>query len=142
MFALVCVFAIQFAKADNDRIITFEQLPTAARSFIKEHFPQEKIAFVKEDKEWFDTSYEVTFVNGDDLEFRKNGEWKEIDCKRLGVPAAVVPVQIANFAKENYPDARILKLERDKYAYEVILSNYYELKFDLKFNLIDIDIDD
>ena len=35
--------------------------------------------------------------------------------------------------------SKILKIERDKKDYEVKLSNRTELKFDLKFNLIDID---
>ena len=39
----------------------------------------------------------------------------------------------------NYPDTKVLKIERDKKEYEVKLSNRVELKFDLKFNLIDID---
>ncbi|MCZ2607976.1 PepSY-like domain-containing protein, partial [Bacteroides fragilis] len=39
----------------------------------------------------------------------------------------------------NYPDAKVLKIERDKTDYEVKLSNGWELKFDSKFNLIDID---
>jgi len=33
----------------------------------------------------------------------------------------------------------VLKIERDKKEYEVKLSNKWELKFDLQFNLIDID---
>ena len=39
----------------------------------------------------------------------------------------------------NYPDAKMLKIERDKYDYEVKLSNGWEIKFDMQFNVIDID---
>lgn len=68
-----------------------------------------------------------------------NRELKEINCKYSAVPAGVIPAQILKYVSENYPDAKVLKIERDKKDYEVKLSNRWELKFDLQFNLIDID---
>ncbi|WP_303012390.1 PepSY-like domain-containing protein [uncultured Bacteroides sp.] len=138
---LACVFSFQLAMADNDVPITFEQLPAKAQTFIKQNFPDIKVAFAKMEKEWFDSSYDVIFINGDKLEFDKNGEWKEMKCKRMGVPEKAVPAQILKFVKENYPDAKILRLEKDRYEYEVKLSNFWEITFDLKFNVIDLDND-
>ena len=63
-------------------------------------------------------------------------------CKRTFVPEAAVPTQIVKYVKTNYPDAKILQIEKDRYEYEVRLSNFWELKFDLKYNLIDMDRDD
>ena len=74
------------------------------------------------------------------MEFDKNGYWKEVDCKYSSVPAAVIPEAIQKYVKDNYPDTKILKLERDKKEYEVKLTNRTELKFDINFNLIDIDM--
>ena len=34
------------------------------------------------------------------------------------------------------------ELERDRYTYEVKLSNFWEIKFDKQFNVIDMDMDD
>ena len=82
------------------------------------------------------------FVNGDKIEFDKSGNWKEIQCKRQSVPDAIVPAKIKAFIQENYPDAKVLQIEKDRYEYEVRLSNYWELTFDLEFNLIDMDQDD
>ena len=95
-----------------------------------------------EEKEIFDTSYDVTFINGDAVEFDKNGEWTDLKCKHNGVPAKAIPAQIAKFVKENYAEAKILTLERDRYSYEVKLSNFWEIKFDKQFNVIDMDMDD
>mgnify|MGYP000087314156 FL=1 len=89
-----------------------------------------------------DTSYDVVFVNGNGVEFDKNGEWTELDCKRSSVPTKAVPAQITKFVKESHPNAAILKLERDRYTYEVKLSNFWEIKFDKQFNVIDMDMDD
>ena len=52
---------------------------------------------------------------------------------------SVIPAAIRKYISENYSDVKVLKIERDKKEYEVKLSNKWELKFDLQFNLIDID---
>lgn len=139
MFLLMCVLTMQVAMADSDKPITFEQLPQTAQQFVKQNFPDLKIAFVKMEKDWFDTEYSVMFLNGDKIDFQKDGQWKEIKCRRSTVPMQVVPAQIRNHVKNNYPDANVLSIEKDRYEYEVRLSNFWELKFDLKYNLIDMD---
>lgn len=139
---LVSVFTLQFASAGNDKPITVEQLPAVAQQFVKKHFASEKVAFAKEDSELFDTSYEVMFANGDKVEFNKKGEWTDIKCKHSQVPAAVVPQAIQKFVTDRYPDAKIISLEKDRYSYEVKLNNRWEIKFDTKFNIIDMDSDD
>ena len=138
---LVSVFTLQFASADNDKPITVEQLPAVAQQFVKKHFASEKVAFAKEDSELFDTSYEVMFANGDKVEFDKKGNWKDINCRRMTVPQAVVPAKIQEFVKSNYPEAKVIKIEKDRYEYEVKLTNFWELTFDTSFNLIDMDND-
>lgn len=139
---LVSVFTIQLALAGNDKPITFEQLPAAAQQFVKKHFASEKVAFAKEDSELFDTSYEVMFASGSKVEFDKKGAWTDIQCRQSQLPAGVVPQAIQKFVADRYPDAKILKLEKDRYSYEVKLSNRWEIKFDTKFNVIDMDSDD
>ena len=39
----------------------------------------------------------------------------------------------------NYPDTKIVQIEKDKKEYEVKLSNRWEIKFDSKMRVIDID---
>ena len=51
---LVSVFTMQVAMADNDKPVTFEQLPQAAQQFIRQNFADREIAFSKMEKEWFD----------------------------------------------------------------------------------------
>jgi len=139
IFLFVCVFSIQVALADNDKPINFTQLPQAAQKFVKQHFPKAKIAFV--DAELFDKSYNVVFNNGDKLEFDKKGEWTEVNCKSTVVPAKVIPTPIKKYVETNYPEAKVLSIERDRYDYEVKLSNFWEIKFDMNFNVIDMDND-
>lgn len=136
--ALLFVFALT-GRADNDRPIAVDQLPQKAQQFIKQHFPKLKVALAKEEREFLDLRYEVVFANSVKIEFLKDGEWKEVDCKYSAVPAAIVPVKIAEYVAKNYEDVQIVKIDRDKREYEVDLSNGLELTFDTKFNLIDID---
>ena len=132
---------MQVAMADNDKPVTFEQLPQAAQQFIKQNFADCEIAFSKMEKKWFDTSYDVLFTNGDKLEFDKNGQWKEMKCKFTSVPEKAVPAPIVKFVNDKYPGVKILVIEKDRYEYEVRLSNFWEITFDLQFNVIDMDQD-
>lgn len=139
---LVSVFTFQVAMADNDKPVAFEQLPAAAQQFVKQNFPNVKVAFAKMENKLFGASYDVVFINGDNLEFDKNGQWTEISCKHQTVPLGVVPAQIKQFVDSNYPGVKYLSLERDRDSYEIRLSNYWEIKFDKNFNVIDMDSDD
>lgn len=127
------------AKADNDRMITVNQLPQKSQTFIKQHFPNEKVAYAKYERDFLDSTYEIVFTSSAKIEFFKNGDWKEVDCKYSTVPADIVPAQITAYIQQNWPDASIVKIDRDKRDYEVQLNNRLELTFDLNFNLIEID---
>ncbi|MDE7123393.1 MAG: PepSY-like domain-containing protein [Alistipes sp.] len=125
--------------ADNDRPIAVDQLPQAAQQMIRQHFADRRVALAKRESEFMKKSYEVIFADGCRIEFDGQGEWKEIDCRFAAVPAAAVPAPIAQYVKNNYPDAMIVKIEKDRREYEVKLSNRLELTFDRAFRLVDID---
>ena len=137
--AAVFALGTSTVSADNDRPISVSELPEKAQQFIRQHFPNEKDSFDKMERELFDTTYEVIFTSSSKVEFLKNGDWKEVDCKYSTVPAAIIPQQIAQYVSQYYPDTSVVQIDRDKRDYEVKLTNGLELTFDLKFNLIDID---
>lgn len=140
LILLVCLFTLQtVAWADDDKPISVNQLPQQAQHFIKTYFANSKVAMAKMETDWLDKSYDVIFTNGDKLEFDKKGAWTEVNCKYSVVPSELVPVAIRNYVATNYPETKVLKIEKDKHDYEVKLSNGWEIKFDLKFNVIDID---
>ena len=137
--AAVFALGTSTVSADNDRPISVSELPEKAQQFIRQHFPNEKVSVAKMERELFDTTYEVIFTSSSKVEFLKNGDWKEVDCKYSTVPAAIIPQQIAQYVSQYYPDTSVVQIDRDKRDYEVKLTNGLELTFDLKFNLIDID---
>lgn len=138
---IVCLLTLHLsAEASDDRRIEFNQLPTQSQQWIKKHFQDQSIALVKMESEFFYKSYEVIFTNGNKIEFDKNGNWEEIDCKYTELPKEVVPEQIRNYVSKNYPEIKISKIEKEnRNRYEVGLANGLDLKFDSRFNLIDID---
>lgn len=87
----------------------------------------------------FYKSYNVIFTNGDKLEFDRSGNWTEIQCERSEVPVGAVPAEIRAYVEEYYPGAKILQIERDGKEYEVELSSHWEITFDQRFQVIDID---
>lgn len=137
--AAATLLGIFTASADNDRPITVDRLPQAAQAFIRQYFPDATVSYAKEEREFVKTEYTVRFADASKIEFDKAGNWKEVDCKRSAVPAAIVPAQIAAYVAQHYPDAAITAIERNRREYEIKLSNRLELTFDMKFNLIDID---
>ena len=135
--AAFLVLGVLAIYADNDKIINKNQLPAQAQQFLNQHFSGVKLSYAKQERDFLTTSYEVMLADGTKLEFSSKGNWEEVDCRYSEVPAAVVPAPIANFVSENHPDARVLKIERDRRGYEVKLSNRVELSFNNRFELVD-----
>ena len=137
---LVSVFVMSgIAFADNDKPIQIGQLPTKAQTFLSIYFKSSKVALAKQETDLFSKSYDVIFTTGEKVEFDKSGDWTEVSCKVNGVPSAIVPQGIKGYVQSNYPDARILSIERDRSNYEVKLSNRWETTFDSQMRVIDID---
>ena len=141
LVAVILAFStgVAVVNADNDRVVTKNALPAKAQAFIAEYFAGKDIVAAKEEREFRVNSFEVLLTDGVKLEFYKNGTWKEVDCRRSSVPAAIVPAQITQYVNSNYPNVNIQQIERDRVDYELRLSNRLELTFDTKFNIIDID---
>lgn len=141
-FLMICLFAIfvtMVVKADNEKPIPMGQLPLTAQKFVKKHFADRKVLLAKMETEVLSKNYEVTFEDGTQIDFDSKGNWETVDCHHTPVPTAIIPAAIVNSVETTYPDAFIMKIEKDKKKYEVELSNHIELTFDQKFQLKDID---
>lgn len=140
MLILACVFTIVTnANADNYRPINVSQLPEKAQTFLTTYFPEAKVSLARKEFDVTELSYDVIFTNGSKVEFDRKGEWTEVDCLTQPLPAGIVPASIEKVIKEQYPDAKATKIERDRREIDVKLSNRVELTFNKKMQLIDID---
>lgn len=142
MMMLLCgisLLSVSPACAGQDRVVTVAQMPQSAQQFIAQHFPASKTAYAKMERDFLEVTYEAVFTDGSKVEFGKDGQWKEVNCRYSKLPEGIVPGQILAKVRELYPDTYITGIDRDKRDIEVRLSNRLELTFDLKYNLTDID---
>ena len=140
-FLIVCLFTLNMTVwAGNDKPIQVTEMPKAAQEFIKSHFANQSVAMAKVETEFMDKSYDVIFTNGDKVEFDKKGKWTNVDCKHTQVPVAIIPNAIQQYVGQHYPDAKVVQIElTDRKGYDVDLNNGFDLEFDKKFRVVDID---
>ena len=136
--ALVALMMSAVCFAD-DRPIPVEQLPAAAKTFVKQYFPEATIAYAQIDVEMAKTEYEARLSDGTKVEFDAQGNWTKVDCEYKSVPASLVPAAIANHIKAAYPNIAIIKISKKWYGYEVELMNDLDLRFDKEGKFVGID---
>ena len=135
LFLLMAVVMCMSVKADDDRVITYQQLPQNAQEFLKQHFS--KLVPLVVTMDWDD--YTIMYETGEKIEFNKQGEWKDIDCRASHVPAVLIPQQIKSSVQQSFPGTTIIKIDRNRRGYEVKLNNGLEVEFSRNFQVIDID---
>lgn len=117
-----------------------QDLPQEITAFINKHFPGATIAGVEPDNEFGGVEYDIHLNDGTEVDFDKNNQWEQVDCKGKAVPAALIPTNIANYVKTNYQAVAIAKIDKKNYSgYEIELANGMELKFDASGKFVGID---
>ena len=130
--AIVC-FGFSSAMAQNTNA------NPAITQFVTQHFPDATVQMVMPDEDDID----VVLNDYTKIEFRRNNEWKKVDCEHsttfTAVPATLVPEQITAYVTANFPNAIIKKLEKNFRSWEIELNNGLELKFNNSFKIMEID---
>lgn len=139
LILMACVLGtVSLAKAD-DKPVTVDQLPQAARTFLNVNFPDDKISFATKDDDLIRPDYQVVLASGVMVKFNNAGNLEEIESRGKEIPDGIIPIQIVGMVKGHYPDVMITGYEVGRRTYEVKLSNRIELKLDRNFNVIEID---
>lgn len=141
MMALVMGFMSGYAQ--DKYSIDRNDLPVAAQTFLKEYFPKTAVGMIKTDRHLLKkTDYDVKLVNGTKIEFSNSGKWTSVDCKTREVPEGIIPKSIRTYVKKNFPDVKIVKIEKTSSKYEVGLSDDVELTFNLLGQFKSMKMDD
>lgn len=137
---VVAMLAVMPMLADNDKMITREELPGKAQMFIDKHFDKSDVLYVKAERDMgVVTSYDV-LMNGDvKIEFNRSGEWKSVDCERSRVPDSVLPKDVLDYVTKKFAKAYVVEIERNMMGYDVKLSNDLDLEFDKSGKLLRVD---
>lgn len=136
IFTLLFLFNA-FLMADDIYIMP-EQLPQNALQFIQKYFPNVNILYAEMDKK----GYEVQLSNGVEIEFLRNGEFKEIEGNYVALPFEILPQSVANTVGKTHPNTVITKIKRKWNFYEVKLNNMMELYIDANGQLLGQKFDD
>lgn len=144
LFLIVAVvFSFMSGYAFDKYSIDRNDLPETAQNFLKEYFPKAKVGMIKTDKHLLKkTDYDVKLVNGTKIEFNNAGKWTSVDCKTREVPEGIIPRSIRTYVKKNFPDVKIVKIEKTTTKYEVGLSDDVELTFNLLGQFKSMKMDD
>lgn len=141
-FVMAIVFALFLSVAAyaDDTPIAVDQLPAAVKTFVAQKFPAQKILFAEKDSGFFEkTKYEVRLDDGTKIELFKDGTWNKVENKQKGVPASFISKGIADYVKANYATTPVIKVDKERYGYDVELANDLELKFNEQFQLVGMD---
>ena len=117
--------------------VQLSSIPQNAQNFINQHFSRIRVTYIERD--WDDI--EVYLENGTQIEFFPNGDWKEVKCYG-NMPNTILPPNVMNTIKRTYPNAAIVKIEKQFTIFEVKLNNMMELYIDNNGQLLGQKFDD
>ena len=137
--ALLCLLVIPSVTFADDIPVPVAQLPETVKAFVQKTFPELTIVYAEKDNEMGGAQYEIRLSDGTKVEFDRKGKWDKVDCNVSPVPEVLVPSAIDAYVKANYPNTVITKIDKERYGYEIELSNDIELKFNKKGQFIGMD---
>ena len=124
----------------RERPVALNELPQAAQTFLSAHFGGKTFAYAVAEQQYAGTEFEVVYTDRTSVDFRPDGEWESVSCKYGPVPDAIVPQQIKNYvANGNFAGQQVREINRNSYSWEIELSSGSEIKFDLRFNVLEVD---
>ena len=115
----------------------FTQLPSKAKNFLLQYYPENKVLITHIEKNNYRIlSYSVALDNGCNISFEENGNWKEVECLREELSTKFIPKKITDYIQRNRLDDEIIRISKKRSYYIVELSKKTILIFDFKFNLL------
>lgn len=79
IFLIVVAFVMMAMVSCDDKVVTIDQLPAPAQSYLTENYPDQKVLIIKKDIEGLSTRYEVTLESGMKVEFDGDGSLQDVD---------------------------------------------------------------
>lgn len=122
----------------KDNYINESLLPTEAQAFLSAHFPAVEVKSVVKDFDDFSYTYRVSMADGSHIEFKKNGEWREVKNLTSGVPNSILPTKILEYLQTNYPNNYVVEIDRGKH-YDIELNDGLDLEFSASGDFIRFD---
>nr|WP_233173170.1 PepSY-like domain-containing protein [Flavobacterium sp. ASV13] len=86
--------------------IEVAELPKPAQEFLKKHFNHTTVVSAKKDAEHGEKGFEVKLKDGTEVEFWKDGSYREVDGGNKPIPSAFIPDNIKEYVIKNHPNEK------------------------------------
>lgn len=126
---LVVGLLILTISASAQKKIEVTELPKPAQDFLNKHFSYTTVELAKKDAEHGEKGYEVKLKDGTEVEFWKDGSYREVDGGDNPIPTAFIPENIKAYVAKNHPNEKITHIDYGHKDLDVDLTNKIDLEF-------------
>lgn len=116
-------------SAHAQKKIEVTELPKPAQQFLKKYFSHTTVDIAKKDAEHGEKGYEVKLKDGTEVEFWKDGSYREVDGDDKPIPTDFIPKSIKDYVAKNYPNEKITHIDYGHKDLDVDLTNKIDLEF-------------
>ncbi|MCI9845038.1 PepSY-like domain-containing protein [Flavobacterium pectinovorum] len=124
--ALLLGFVI---STNAQKKIEVTELPKPAQEFLKKHFSHTSVEKAKKDAEHGEKGFEVKLKDGTEVEFWKDGSYREVDGDEKPIPTEFIPKNIKEYVAKHYPNEKITHIDYGHKDLDVDLTNKIDLEF-------------
>jgi len=127
---LTVVLLLGFVISTNaQKKIETTELPKPAQEFLQKHFSNTTIDTAQKDAEHGEKGYEVKLKDGTEVEFWKDGSYREVDGDDKPIPTEFIPASVKDYVAKNYPNEKITHIDYGHKDLDVDLTNDIDLEF-------------
>lgn len=109
--------------------ITPAELPAGANEFLAEHFNGIAVNIAKKDWEHGEKGFEVILTDNTEIEFWKDGKFREVDGRGKPIPTGYIDPKIVDYVSKNYPNHKITHIDYGHKDVDVDLTGKIDLEF-------------
>lgn len=138
LLAIIVLFSI-YTNAQKT-VLKNSEVPAEISKYIVQNFKNIGIKKAIKDVDDNETTYELFLSNKMELEFDETFKIKEIEAKK-GIPLNLIPLPIANYVQNHYPDLKVVEWKRNNKGQKIELKSNVKIRFDNDGNFIQKEID-
>lgn len=116
-------------SAKAQKKIETTELPKPAQEFLQKHFSYTTVDIAKKDAEHGEKGYEVKLKDGTEVEFWKDGSYREVDGDDKPIPTDFIPASVKDYVSKHYPNEKITHIDYGHKDLDVDLTNKIDLEF-------------
>jgi hypothetical protein len=126
---LAIALLVATISASAQKKIEVTELPKPAQEFLEKYFSHTLVEKVQKDPEHGEKGYEVKLKDGTEVEFWKDGSYREVDGGDKPIPTNFIPDNIKAYVAKNHPNEKITHIDYGHKDLDVDLTNKIDLEF-------------